>query len=432
MSTVPPEYGSGQPEQPQLDPSGQWRWDAQQAQWVPSAAQLAAQQGAPQQTTPQQTTPQQTTPQQTTPQPQFGTQSPAYGTTPAYSPDPNFAAPGGYPAPGAYPMAGGPPPKKSRKLLLIIALIVAVVVVAGVVVAVVAIAGGSSAKPSATVSKYLDDLASGDASGALAQGAAAPSTTFLTDDILKQQQAKAKISGVKIVSTETRGNESEVHATYQFGSRSADETFDLSKSGGKWKLTESTYPIDVSDLTDIPQVTLFGKPIANLSKVYVFPGPVLWGTADKYYTVTDKNADKYALSPYDSSDGFSELNADLSSVGKTAVQNAVTAFLTKCAQSKQLSPDSCPQQEFGDGDDTGEPVDGTVTWTAPTDLSGLQYSSGSDVNKIDVEGTTVWQDTYQSKSFADDSVSTITDSSNKTQDFGTVDLSQNPPVYSEQ
>ena len=35
------------------------------------------------------------------------------------------------------------------------------------------------------------------------------------------------------------------------------------------------------------------------------------------------------------------------------------------------------------------------------------------------------------QSFTDDSLSTITDSSNKTDDVGTVDLSQSPPVYTE-
>lgn len=446
MSTVPPEYGSGQPEQPQLDPSGQWQWDAQQQQWVPSAAAQAAQAAHAQ--APAAQAPAAETPvsqesaaaqgyQPTAEQPSFAAQQPAYGTDPTFS---QPTQPGQFSQPGqAYaPMAGGPvygPPAggkpKSRKLLWI-ALAVVVIVVAGVVVGVLALSGSSSPKADKTVTTYLDDLANGDSKGAIAQGSTTPpSATFLTDDILKQQQAKSKISNIKVISTDTSGNDARVHVTYQFGSRSADENFELAKSGGKWKLTQSTYPIDVSDLSDIPSTTLFGKPIANLSKVYVFPGPVVWGTSNKYFTVTDKNADKFALSPYDTQDGFSELTADLSSAGKTAAQTAVTTFFAKCAQSKQLSPSGCPQEEFGDTDDTGEPVDGTVTWTAPTDLSGLQYQTGSDATKLDVQGTTVWSDTYQSKAFTDDSLSTITDANNKTQDSGTVDLSQSPPVFTE-
>jgi hypothetical protein len=406
MSGTPPEYGSGQPEQPQLDPSGHWQWDAHQQQWIPAQASVAPAPFAP----------------------DFGQQAPAFGQP--YGGTPNFGPPQGYaPTPGSYDGSGGKP--KSRKVLWI-ALAVVVIVVAGVVVGVVALTGKSSASPSATVTSYLDDLAAGNSSGAIAQGASAPvSTTFLSDDILKQQQAKAKISGIKIVSTDQSGSAAQVHVTYQFGARSADETFELIKTGGKWKLTQSTYPIDVSNLSNIPQTTLFGKPIANLSKVYVFPGPVAWGSGNKYFTVTDKNADKFALSPYDTENGFSELTADLSPTGKTAVETAITTYFQKCAQSKQLSPDGCPQEEFGDGDNSGDPVDGSVTWTAPTDFSNLQYQSGEDATKLDVQGTTVWQDTYQSKSFTDDSLSTITDSSNKTDDVGTVDLSQSPPVYTE-
>ena len=151
MSTVPPEHGSGQPEEPQLDPSGQWQWDAQQQQWVPSAAARAAQAAHAQSTqTPAVETPAAQQPQgyqPTAEQPSFGTQQPTYGTpAPFYGTDPGCAAnqpnqayqpyAGAPPLAGA-PMAGGPaygPPAggkpKSRKLLWI-ALAVVVIVVAG-------------------------------------------------------------------------------------------------------------------------------------------------------------------------------------------------------------------------------------------------------------------------------------------------------------
>src|SRR5450631_4567619 len=133
MSGTPPEYGSGQPEQPQLDPSGHWQWDAHQQQWIPAQASVAPAPFAP----------------------DFGQQAPAFGQP--YGGTPNFGPPQGYaPTPGSYDGSGGKP--KSRKVLWI-ALAVVVIVVAGVVVGVVALTGKSSASPSATVTSYLDDLA---------------------------------------------------------------------------------------------------------------------------------------------------------------------------------------------------------------------------------------------------------------------------------
>lgn len=289
----------------------------------------------------------------------------------------------------------------------------------------------SAAKPADTVTTYLNDLAKGDATGALAQGPAPASLTFLSADILKQQQSKAKITNVKVADERTTGNDASVRATYQFGSQSADETFRLTKTGGNWKLRDTTFPIDVSDLTSVPQPTLFGTPIADLSKVYVFPGPLIWGSQNKYFDVTDKQSNKFAVSPFDLSASFTELTPELNDVGKQTVQTVLAAFFQKCAKSKMLSPTGYPQREYGLTDRDGEPVDGTVIWTAPTDLTGLKYSSAVEPTKLEVDGPTTWTAKFSSKSFLTNKVTTITDKTAKGNVFGKLDLGASPPTFTE-
>jgi hypothetical protein len=304
-----------------------------------------------------------------------------------------------------------------------------VVIAVGVLVGVLALGGGSAKKSAGdTVKTYLNDLANGDAKGALAQGTAPPSTTFANTAVLKQQLAKAKISNIKIGNTQTIEDEAHVQATYQFGTRSADVTFVVTKTGGKWMLGQTTIPIDLALLDNIPQPTLFGTSVASLSKAYVFPGPLTWGSKNPYVTITDRNADEFALSPFDTAAVLTELTVTLNDTGKQAAAAAVSKAFATCAASRKLIPAGCPQREFGIGTD-GLPEDDTVRWTAPTDLSGLVYGSFTSDLKVDVTGTTTWKATYKSRGFGTDKVTTVTDANVKASVFGTIDMSASPPTF---
>ena len=63
---------------------------------------------------------------------------------------------------------------------------------------------------------------------------------------------------------------------------------------------------------------------------------------------------------------FLEQKDDISDKGRSATDQALRDFLSNCAKSNRLAPPNCPQK-------TNEPglVDGTVVWTAPSDISGV-------------------------------------------------------------
>lgn len=364
--------------------------------------------------------------QQTYGPPPQGGQS-AYGDAP---PPPYGApappAPGGYGAYGAPTGPGGTPPKKKRRTGLIIGLIAGgVVVLLALAIGLIAILAGGGDKPSATVKTYLQALSDGNATKALDQGGKPSDTTFLTDAALKTQQGVAKISNIDVSDGYSSGNRARVTATYKFGNKQADESFSLTKISGDWKLDATVYPIDLTSL-DIPDLTLLGIKADGKDKAYVFPGPLTWGSSNDYYTVKDSGgADDFTLSPSDGSFSYTSLETDLSDTGQKAVADAVTTLLTTCAASKSLEPDNCPQAEYD-----YEGVDGTATWTPPSDLSTLQYQTGTPVNEVTVSGDLTWSVTYTAQDYSGAQKQVTVDDVDGSI-YGTVDLSASPPAFVE-
>ncbi|MHA3701642.1 Rv0361 family membrane protein [Jatrophihabitans sp. YIM 134969] len=376
-------------------------------------------------------------------QPSYSDQSVPYGAGPqqtnydaptaGYDQQGSFTPPppgpaGGY---GAYgPPAGtgpygSPPPKKKRTGLVIGLIAGGLVVVIALVIGLVAILAGGGGKPSETVQAYLQALSDGDAAKALEQGEKPPDTTFATSDALKAQQEIAKITDIDVSEGYSGSRSARVSATYKFGDKQADESFTLTKIGGKWKLDDVVYPIDLTGLDDVPGLTLMGIDAGDKNKAYVFPGPLVWGSSNEYLSVTESEPDDFTLSPADGSFSFSTLETGLSDAGEKAVAEAVTTFIDDCAKEKSLTPEGCPQREYD-----YEAVDGTATWKAPGDLSALEYRTSSPVTEVYVSGTLTWSVSYTAEDY-DGKRTTKTANNVDGSLYGTVDLTQDPPVYSE-
>lgn len=330
-------------------------------------------------------------------------------------------------APGGQPPNGRPQqPMPNKKAMLIAGAIIAVIVVAGgAIFGIIKLTtGGASSgdKPEAVVSTYLHALADGDAQKALDQGAKPPTADFVTDDILKKQQKIAKITDIQVDDSNSSAiGTGFIHATYKFGDRTADVKFNVSKSGDKWKIDHTTDDVDTGYL-NVPKPTLFGKAIGKRSKIYVFPGPLQWGSENPNFDVTSKRSDDFPMGGLDDSfTSVSQLDASLNDKGKVAAESAVKAKLDECAAQTNAHPAGCPQQVYGGA------KDGTVHWTAPADLSRLEYSyygSGDQKESVDVSGLLTWKVTYQ-----DEDGATRTDDDDMESTSGKVDLSTPTPTF---
>ncbi|WP_168176743.1 DUF4878 domain-containing protein [Williamsia sp. 1135] len=360
--------------------------------------------------------------------PQYGHPAPGEAYQP-YQPYP--PQPGQWPAgQSGFGPGGGPPPPRSRKPLIIglvagAALLVVVLVVTLVVT--LAGGGGAASNPDAAVKTYLQALSDGTAQKALEVMKAPPSDLLLNDDILKKQQEIAKITDIKIVDTTKAGDMATVQATYKYGDRNADETFILHKTGDSWRLDEGAVGLELSPSMDIPELTAFGVAVDKEAKIYYFPGPMEWGSADKNFTVVDTKAKDFPMSAQ-AYFGVSQLTTELSGTGRNAVQSAITAYLDNCALSKQADASAdkpgCGQNVYAYN---AEP--GSATWTAPTDLSKLEYRIGYDnPEEVSVSGQLPWSVTYRTTATSYRPAENKTEQDNEFL-YGKVDLSADPPTF---
>ncbi|GAA1459496.1 hypothetical protein GCM10009619_21100 [Williamsia maris] len=280
--------------------------------------------------------------------------------------------------------------------------------------------------PSDTVTAYLQALSDGDAKKALSTIDEPGNTKLLTDDILKRQQAKAKIGDIKVVRSMTTSERAIVKATYNFGQRNADVDFRLTETDGDWKVEQGAIEIDLSSGSiEKNKPTLFGVDVSGDSKAYVFPGPLEWGTSNKYIAATDGKADDWPVGPYSSY--YPQLDFDISKDGNKAASIAVTAYLQYCAQSTQtdasVDKPGCEQEVFA-----FDALPGTVTWSDPRtmELSSLKlrYSGYTDSDAIAVSGSVPWQATYRSNRSPAPVTRSATDYLS-----GDVDLSKDPPQF---
>jgi hypothetical protein len=302
------------------------------------------------------------------------------------------------------------------------------VVVALVVTLVLTLGGeGSGSEPDKAVESYLTALSDGNAGQALDLMESPASELLLTDDILKQQQAIAKISDVSIVDVDRAGKMATVQATYQFGDRKADESFVLHKTGDSWRLDDGVVVVDIGTLNRVPALTAFGVPVDGEAKVYLFPGPVQWGSADKDFTVVHADEKDFPVAGTGYA-AFPDLTAELSGTGQNAVDSAVKSYLDDCALSVQVDAETdkpqCGQRTYAYN---AEP--GSAKWTAPAQMPALDYRLGYDnPDEVSVDGQIKWSVTYRTLPAGSRPAETKTEivSDNL---YGSVDLAVNPPVF---
>lgn len=286
-----------------------------------------------------------------------------------------------------------PPPGRNRRLWAAIAATVVVLAGAGTAAGLLLTGDdGAGEPPAQTVRTYLADLASGDAAGALAQGSARTSGPLLTDAVLRRQQHLDPITGVRVGATSIQGEHATVRARYRFGRRSVDTRFALSRQHGEWRLDATTVEIDLSALSGIPAPTVFGRPVGGVASIRVFPGPVVWGSANRYFAVAQRDAGRFAVAPRDPSASYTELSAQLNKDGRAALLRAVSSYVATCRASHSLNPRHCPQQQYD-----GNVVAGSVRWHLATDLPGaLRYRpSDGKLTTLEVRAHLLWSCTYR-------------------------------------
>ncbi|GAB85589.1 hypothetical protein RVF83_16680 [Gordonia rubripertincta] len=251
--------------------------------------------------------------------------------------------------------------------------------------------------PADAVRTYLTALSGADASAALAVVAPRPDARFLTDGVLRQQRAEAPISDIEV---DDPGESAQtVRARYRLGSREVDTSIRVTRAGDGWAVVDGAVKVRIESLL-VPGPTLFGAQVKAGDTVHLFPGPQRWGSRDTDFV--GRPTDDPPTGPHAPMTVM--VVAELSPTGVSAVSDAVSAQLTRCAASTRADAGTdmpgCTQRLFRSA------ADGSVRWTAPRDLSGLRYllrspdasndatPSEKDLGTVDVAGAVEWRVAY--------------------------------------
>ena len=228
--------------------------------------------------------------------------------------------------------------------------------------------GDGASSPADAVRGYFEALGRGDAEGVLSFVANRPSDKrFLTDEVLKKQYAATPISNIQIFESD----ENSVHVSVDFGGKQSDSTvFGFTKADGRYKLQNGLATIpDVRRIVSekaLSIVTLFGQPFPGEGGTPIFPGPVEIGSSNPNYKISllqQKLPTAQRLGVATTNGDFLLLDMELTNAGKDKAIAAANQLAQRCAGSKQIAPEDCPQRPLDI--DRQTVVDGTVTWTAP-------------------------------------------------------------------
>lgn len=276
------------------------------------------------------------------------------------------------------PIGPPPPPRPAQKRKRSRAIMFGAIGAAVIVLAAGGVTAGflvgksksndGAGSPGDAVRSYFEALGRGDAEGVLSLVANRPSDKrFLTDEVLKKQYAATPISNIQIFESD----ENSVHVSVDFGGKQSDSTvFGFTKADGRYKLSNGLATIpDVRRIVSekaLSIVTLFGQPFPGEGGTPIFPGPVEIGSSNPNYTISllqQKLPTAQRLGVASSNGDFLLLDMELTNTGKDKALAAANQLAHRCAASKRIAPEGCPQRPLDI--DRQTVVDGTVIWTAP-------------------------------------------------------------------
>jgi len=307
-----------------------------------------------------------------TPQPAQPYSMPPQPAQPYNAPNQPYGAPvqGGMPG-QSYRATGYPPqaPPKRGKLWLLIVIGVLVLALIGFLVYRFAIrdkdvpatppaTGGPAATPELVVQGYLEALAAGDATTALAFSSSKPAdTTFLTDEVLATSLSLGPITDIQ-VTPDPPGNLAK--ATYNIGEQQVSELYHVPQFGDGFLMDSAAMRVDLSPVyqsgigMQMNGVSLDGL---QLTTVYLFPGTYQFTTTNPLLVVVP---DQLVV---ETPDAYTPVHnkLTLATDAQAPLRAAAQATLEACLAEKVLVTSCGFGKESLEGGAT--PDLDTVTWT---------------------------------------------------------------------
>jgi len=235
--------------------------------------------------------------------------------------------------------------------------------------------------PAAAAKGYLDDVASGDARGAMERAdLTSGNGELLTDAVLRAQRKESPITQVRVVRTRTSEQDSLVDVTYSVNGAVHSTTLSLTQDetqpqwGGlfhSWTVRDPFAEVAISGV--VGPVEVSGAMASGGTTYRVFPG-VTTATIPATPLLDAASSASEALAP--GSSATLELQQSLRQNVVDEVRTKMVVELTTCAKQTVLAPSGCP---FGSSNFVSGRAVG-VRWQAAADIANaisVEYSEGS-------------------------------------------------------
>lgn len=261
------------------------------------------------------------------------------------------------------------PPKHRRirrtPLILALAGLVAAIVLGGVT----AQQFQASRSPRQIVQRYFTALSGGHAADALGFAASPPHSPYLTDSVLQEQLAVAKLSRVHIDNVSSQTDEATVNVDYTLalptGSRLVHDEVPLVKRGSSWRLRTVAPLVNLNLASSGADRILVAGAKPPSEPIYLFPGAVPVDTDSSSVVVSGDPSVRLADDQQDL-----ELTVGLTSAAKSSLTKALTTALGNCLNGKSTDA-NCPQV------DEDRPVPGSLRGTVAPITSGISIALDS-------------------------------------------------------
>lgn len=243
---------------------------------------------------------------------------------------------------------------------------------------------GEKTKPEEIVTQYFAALEKNDASGALQLAQTVPEdTTYLTDDMLKKQNAAGKISNYTTKNVTLQGdNKAKIDFSINFGDQTEKGTILAVKKGNTWSIATPAVAITKAEFikgTDPNGPALLkinDKDLPEKDTYYFFPGKLSLAIQDKHKPANAQRPLLYlqdtavTLLPQYENPAFPQVHLSLVASEKThkvanyvvsEVKAAIGRYFKACATSHKLNPSQCSFLHL----DSGKYKEDSVHWDFP-------------------------------------------------------------------
>lgn len=268
--------------------------------------------------------------------------------------------------------------------------------------------------------RYLEALARGDATAAVALSASPPAATrWLTSDVLRAQLAATPITNIAASVAPSRlgadpAQEQYVVLSAKFGSTLSQARVGAQRKGDQWKLDTTTVAIDIGRSgpanAALKAVAVWDVATDGASPIAVFPGALRVSSSNRYVEVTASPSPVLLDALTDTSaHPIVEPVVSLNDAGRQAAQEAIDNWIHYCFNGGAL-PADCAHLDSGNT---------TLSVTGRGDFTKTVMNFDATTMVVSVSGTV----TYPAQAPGDPSATLNANT------VGTVDLTKDPPAY---